>query len=776
MLDAGRSRSPLGASGAATLVASCWLAASGAASAQPADPAPAPVPAPAPAPPARAPAPAPAKAPEGQRLQQVEITGSRPDDVQERRNSTAAKIIVGREEIDRFGDSTLGDVLKRLPGVTIQGRPGRGGAIRLRGLGNGYTQILLDGERVPPGFSLDSLTPDQIERIEILRAPTAETGARAIAGTINIITRGGYTRRVNDVRLAAGYENGKLQPSASWTRNLTAGDFIVNYSLSAFHFDRDSSSTTTTIDRRLDDGTVTLEQFGDGRLRVSGGGVHATARIQWRPAGGADSVTLTPILFSNRVHSRGEGTLTQTTGAVPAPYDISETTARTGTSLARLNSEWTHRFAPEARVEWRAGIGQALAPVNSFRTEFTNGSESRTLEETSRSHDTTVTASGKLVAQVYDEHSLVSGAEFESNRRADTRTSLQNGQPILTDFSDNISASTLRLAAYAQDEWSVSEHWGAHAGLRWEGIRTRGSVEEGQPEAINQSSVWTPLLHAVWKPDPKGRDQVRIGLTRSYRSPTLSNLIARPSVNTRYPVPGPNTPTQADRAGNPNLKPELATGIDIAVERYLAGSGLLSANVFRRNITNYMRSVTTLETVSYANVPRYVSRAQNVGDAVTQGLELEAKFRASDVIEGAPRIDVRANGSVFSSRVKGVPGPDNRIDQQPDYTANLGADYRFAGVPLLLGGNVNWTPGYTTRLTDVQTASIGKKLVVDAYGLWTFNPALALRLSLSNLDPRDYLTGSSVDGPDIQGIPVRETSQLRAPTFINVLLRLEMKL
>ena len=189
-----------------------------------------------------------------------------------------------------------------------------------------------------------------------------------------------------------------------------------------------------------------------------------------------------------------------------------------------------------------------------------------------------------------------------------------------------------------------------------------------------------------------------------------------------------------------------------------------------------MRSVTTLETVSYASVPRYVSRTQNVGDAVTQGIELEAKFRASEVIEGAPRIDVRANTSVFSSRVKGVPGPDNRLDQQPDYTANLGADYRFAGVPLTMGGNINWTPGYTTRLTDVQTASIGKKLVIDAYGLWTFNPALALRLSFSNLDPHDYLTGSSFDGPDLQGVPVRESSQTRAPTFVNVQLRLEMKL
>ena len=776
MLDPGRSRVPVGARAAARRVAWCSALVCGIAAAQGgADTPPAAIPAPTSAP-AAAEAPTAAAKDADQRLAPVQITGSRPDDVQERRHSTAAKIIVGREEIDRYGDSTLGEVLKRLPGVTIQGRPGRGGAIRLRGLGNGYTQILLDGERVPPGFSLDSLTPDQIERIEILRAPTAETGARAIAGTINIITRGGYSKRINDVRLTAVHENGKVQPSASWTRNFTAGDFIVNYSLNAFRFDRDNSSTTTTIDRRLDDGTVTLEQIDDGRLRVSGGGVHATARIQWRPEGGADSATLTPILFANRFHSRREGMLEQPVGATPPPYDSAVTTARTGTSLARLNGEWTHRFGPEARVEWRAGFGQARAPVNSFRSELTGGTESRTLEEASRSRDTTVTASGKLVAQVFDGHSLVSGVELDSNRRADTRTSLQNGMPILTDFADSINASSLRLAAYAQDEWSASEHWAAHAGLRWEGIRTRGSVEEGQPEASNRSSVWTPLLHAVWKPDPKGRDQVRISLTRSYRSPTLSSLIARPSVNTRYPVPGPNTPTQADRAGNPNLRPELATGIDIAVERYLAGSGLLSANVFRRNLTNYMRSVTTLETVSYANVPRYVLRAQNVGDATTEGLELEAKFRASDVIEGAPRIDVRANASVFRSRVRGVPGPDNRLDQQPDYTANVGADHRFASLPLMLGGNLNWTPGYSTRLSDVQWASIGRKLVIDAYGLWTFNPALAVRLSLSNLDPRDYLTGSTVDAPDIQGMPVRESSQTRAPTFINVQVRLEMKL
>ena len=356
MLEVARPRG-IGSRGAVTLAALGAAFVGAAAAAQPAGDAP-------PAPGANAPAGA-----DAARLDPVQITGSRPDDVQERRSSTTAKIVIGRDEIDKFGDSTLGDVLKRLPGVTIQGRPGRGGAIRLRGLGNGYTQILLDGERVPPGFSLDSIPPDQIERIEILRAPTAETGARAIAGTINIVTRGGYTRRVNDVRVAAALENDRVQPSASWTRNFTAGDFIVNTTLSAFHIDRDNSSATTTIDQRLDDGTVTLAQFEDSRVRVGGGGVHASARIQWRPEGGADSVLLSPILFANRFHSERDSTLVQTVGALPAPYEQATTTSRTGTSLGRLNSEWTHRFSPDVRVESRLGVGRSVLPVHSFRTE-----------------------------------------------------------------------------------------------------------------------------------------------------------------------------------------------------------------------------------------------------------------------------------------------------------------------------------------------------------------------------------------------------------------------
>ena len=719
----------------------------------------------------------------GVELKRVDISATRPTDAQERRASTAAKIVIGREEIDRFGDATVGDVLKRLPGVTTQGRPGHGGSIRMRGLGNGYTQILLDGQRVPPGFSLDSLTPEQIERIEILRAPTAETGARAIAGTINIITRDGFKKHINDVRLTATLENDRLQPGLSWTRNEAVGALTYNYSLSAFTQDRQSGSSTTTVDERLSDGVVTLAQRDAAAVREKRHGLHATSRLQWR--GGeqdAHTVTVMPLLIYSRGTSQRSAGLTQTVGASPVPYDSSATDGDGHFSLLRLNGQWNHRLDADAgRLEWKFGLGQARSVNTSLRTEITQGSLSRTLDDRGDSIDNNLLLAGKSIRLLAGEHSLVAGAEAEANRRTEQRDQLQRtlqngvlGPPVaVADFGDSVSASSTRFAAFAQDEWSLTPQWAVHAGLRWEGIATRGSGERVNGVAAaapsNRSSVWTPLLHAVWKPEPQSQDQVRFSLTRSYRSPTLQNLIAGHSVNPR----GVNSPTQPDRAGNPNLKPELATGIDIAIERFLPTGGLLSANVFQRQISNYLRSQTTLETVSWAPEQRYVSRPQNVGDALTQGIELEAKFRLSDWLADAPKVDVRANASLFRSRVKGVPGPDNRLDQQPDATANLGADYRFTSVPLTLGGNLNWNPAYDTRLSDVQTAFQGRKLGFDAYGLWVFNPALQLRLTLSNLGPRDYLTGGSVTDT---GGGFRETSLTTAPTYLNAQLRLEIKL
>lgn len=724
------------------------------------EPTPTPTPTPPPATPRTDAAPA--------QLDRVEVRGAQGSDTQARQRSTASKIIVGREEIERYGDATVGELLRRLPGVTQQGAPGRGGRIAMRGLG-GYTQILLDGQRVPPGFSIDSLNPDQIERIEILRAPTAETGARAIAGTINIVTREGFVKRINDVVATLGEENGQWQPGLSFTRNDTFGTLIYNVSASINRnaFENEDRVVTTQDDPTT--GALRQLQQEDSVSRGRNVRSSATARVQQRLPSGM--LTLAPFLLDVRSDVQRSAQLAQPVGSTPPLYAGAENTRDGRFSLARVNTNWRHRFEGGASLESRLNFGEGRNESDSLRRELdAAGGLLRRFDDRVRSRQRGGDLGTKLSFALGSGHSLVTGAEIETAQREETRSTLQDGVAQATDFGDNLEARNTRLAAYAQDEWNITPQWAAHAGLRWEGIETRG--EGATQSATHRSSVFSPLLHAVYKPKPDGRDQFRMSLTRSYRSPNLNDLIARPSISQRFPVSGPNTPTSPDRAGNPSLRPELATGIDLAAERYLASGSMLSANLFVRRIEDLMRTLTTLESVSWSGVPRWVARPQNIGDATSTGIELEAKLRLSEFIADAPPVDLRANASVFRSRVSGVPGPDNRLDSQPDFTANLGADWRIRRTPLMVGASVNLTPAFDTRLSDTQTSSEGRKRVFDAYAQWTVNPALRLRLTASNIAPLDYESGSVL----VVDPTTRETTRSVAQSYVAWRLRAEWKL
>ena len=712
--------------------------------------------------------------------QRVEITGGRLSDTDQRRQSTAAKIVIGRDEIEKFGDATVGEVLRRLPGVTTPGAPGRGGAPRMRGLGGGFTQLLIDGQRLPPGFSLDSLTPEQIERIEVLRAPTAETGARAIAGTINIITREGFKRRLNDLRIGGGVENGQPTGGSFWTHNDSAGDLTYTFNAGFFANKRENTHLSHT---EVNDITSNARVEDRSTASVNRGrtiGLNLGARLQWR-LGEGDSLTLMPGVFANRSKGNGNFDTTETLRRTTTPIYADRGSSRSegGFTGPRLMLQYRQRVGGW-RLEGGGNLGASRSHGDSWRDEFKpDGSLLRSQEDHNSSRERTISLNGKasrLLGGEGSEHSLVMGAELERARRNDTRVTIDNGAPSLLDFGENFEAGTTRMAAYAQDEWNLTPQWAVHAGLRWEGITTRGDDGQGKrPE--NKNSVLTPLVHFLFKPDPKARDQVRLSLTRSWRAPNTGTLIGRPNINPLYdPALGSNVETSSDSAGNPKLRPELATGIDLAFERYLEGGGLLSANLFHRRISDLMRSETRLETVSWSPFERWVRRTRNIGKATTEGIELEAKFRLDQLVTGATPIELRANVSLYRSRVDSVPGPDNRLDQQSKGTANLGADYRFRGAPLTLGGNLNWVPATLTRLAADQTTATTTKQQWDVFALWAINPSAGLRLMANNLIPRDYNTETYNDSTGPAGALERTHAISGGPSHTNWQLRLELKL
>lgn len=691
-----------------------------------------------------------------QKIQQVTVSGARADDTEARRISTAAKMVFGREELERNGDTSVGEVLKRLPGVTIGGAPGRGGGVRMRGMGNGYTQMLVNGERPPPGFSLESLSPEQVERIEVIRGPVAEHSTQAIAGTINIILREGYQQKDVQLRLADNIEQGRHGMNASLAMPGKAGNLTWMMTGSLMQNRPHNESDTLNLSARKD-GTVERRQ----QIRDAGSGVFdgifLSPRLAYKFANG-DTLSFQPFFVSNRSRNGADSWLDQTIGSVAPEYAHQRADSHSNATFLRGFGNWLHRGEAGARLDAKFGFTGGRSSSDTARNTFDGaGAPLRRYIDSDASRDSGVNTGGKYSRPLGQGHLFAAGWDLEASKRRQEHVAAGDSAALFDDGGASLSAQSRRVALFVQDEWDVTPQFSTYLGLRWEGIRVTSDTLGADVE--NTSKVWSPVLHGVYRIPGHEKDQLRASVTRSYKAPALNDLIAVPYISTY------NDATRPDRTGNPNLKPELATGIDLAYEHYLGKSGLLSASGFIRNIDDLMRRQTVF------NGTRWVSTPINIGRARTRGIELEAKFPLTELWPAAPLIDVRSNYSRFWSRVDGVPGPNNRLDQQPKQTANLGLDYRAKGSPLSLGGSLNWTPQTLVQTTLNETASTGTKRQFDVYGLWKLNPASQLRLSANNLDARVYETARSLDTG-----PLLQSAATLAHTYTTFGIRYETKL
>ena len=198
----------------------------------------------APAPVAPAPAPLSGAPASDSTVQRVEIAATADD----RRDASASKLVVSATELRRHGDASLSAALQRVPGLTVTPGKGQTGSdIRVRGLGNGYTQLLVNGEPVPAGFSVDSLSPDLIDRVEVLRSGAADTSAQAIAGSVNIVLRQPRAGSSTDMKLGTGGYADRL--SGSSTLQYGGAQGPLRYALGA-GLTHDRNQWPSTVDQR----------------------------------------------------------------------------------------------------------------------------------------------------------------------------------------------------------------------------------------------------------------------------------------------------------------------------------------------------------------------------------------------------------------------------------------------------------------------------------------------------------------------------------------------
>lgn len=113
--------------------------------------------------------------------------------------SPNAITVISGDDIVRSGAVSLPDVLRRVPGMEVMALNPADVSLGIRGFNNTLSNkvlVLLDGRSVYLDFlgatiwTLLSISPSDIERIEVIRGPGAALyGAGAFSGVVNIITK-----------------------------------------------------------------------------------------------------------------------------------------------------------------------------------------------------------------------------------------------------------------------------------------------------------------------------------------------------------------------------------------------------------------------------------------------------------------------------------------------------------------------------------------------------------------------------------------------------------
>jgi outer membrane receptor for ferrienterochelin and colicins len=660
------------------------------------------------------------------KMQQIEVKGSAAA-YDPRRDDTATKIVVNHDEIIKYGDTSVLDVLKRVPGVTVSGANGRGGEIRMRGLGSGYTQILINGERAPAGFSIDSLAPDVIERIEVLRAATAEFSTQSIAGTINIVLKKAIQTAQRELKLGVGRGPDFSNPTANLQLSDKAGKLSWSVAANAIHQEagRDSPAVEEGFDPS---GRSILRRDTVSYARIHFDALNLSPRLNWNLEGG-DTLTWQTFLNVNRFAMNGSSDITTLYGAVPVfPHQVLPMTNTN--QFFRTDLNWTHKLESGSKLDLKIG-GVVGGLGNTTRRMAYEGSR-QTLDSVidSKGTDRGFTSTGKYTNPLVENHTLALGWDIGFNNRTDARfqrdAAINGGPEYISD--EHYKGRVERVAGFAQDEWNVTPRWSVYLGARWEGILTR---IEGNTfnTAHTRSSVWSPLMQTLYKLPGTKADQVRLALTRTYKAPDVQSLIPHRFLSLN------NSSTEPDFMGNPDLKPELARGIDASYEHFWEGGGMASISASTRQITDFTRQLTLFRDGRWVGLPT------NFGSARTYGLELESKFPLKTLWAEAPALDLRASVSRNWSTVDSVPGPNNRLDQQTPLSATLGVDYKIG--QLTTGASYAFKNGGPVRISENQLAYQSVRRDVDVYALWKFNPKNQLRVALSNVLRQDYINSGS---------------------------------
>ncbi|MEW6304431.1 MAG: TonB-dependent siderophore receptor [Verrucomicrobiota bacterium] len=623
------------------------------------------------------------------------------------------------------GATTLRDVLRNVPGISIQAGEGgvpAGDNLSIRGF-NARTDMFIDGVRDFGGYSRD---PFNLEQVEVAKGPASSYAGRgSTGGSVNLVSKtprldplyagsagvgtDNYKRFTLDLNQPIkAIDNAALRFNALWHDADTAGrDEVTNHRWGiapSLAFGLETPTRVTLGYFRLDQDNV--PDYG----------------IPWVPAGNTNAVLSSyidqapPVDFDNFY------------GLTSRDYERTVTDVAT----ARVEHDFTDSLTLRNQLRYGRNKRDSVitAPRFADLDAGTPGTQSNTTinrQLQSRDMLDTVLANQLDLTSHFDTgpvgHSLVTGAEIAretSVNHARTATAAPTtdifnpnptdapGGPLARTGARTASESD-SAAVYAFDTLKFSEQWQLNGGLRWDhfhldykSVAPSGAVT--RLARTDQMLSWRAGL--VYKPRENG--SIYFGYGTSF-NPSAEGLTLS---------------TTATAANNINTAPEESRSFELGAKWDFYEDRLsLSLALFRTEKTNSR----TQDPADSSDV------VVLEGEQAVQGVELGAA--------GSITRDWRVFGgyTFLHSEITSTKNPaelGKETSNTPRHSFSLWTTYQLPW-NFEIGGGAQYVGSRFSNSTNTRRAP-GYALF-DAMLGYKLNENTSLRLNVYNLADEDYI-------------------------------------
>jgi iron complex outermembrane recepter protein len=632
-----------------------------------------------------------------------------------RSNEVEPILVYGADYFQRFEPLTVGDALKRVPSAAFLSDVIEADGLRLRGLDPGYTQILVDGERLPGGnadrsFFVDRIPAELIERVEIVRSSSARRSGDAMAGTLNIVLRDGFALDGGFVRLGAlSFNDGEVKPAigAVYGGELATGRVLVGFNTQGRRSPKEKFSWRYGEPPAGPDTFDNREDQTDLR-----DGTDTSFNLNWSLESESSEVELGLFyVLTDRIEDERSREYDVFSGGSDAPV--------TGGNLLTDNAQTVLIDTSNLSLRGRYGRDMLGGRVT-LRASWARFKDERTDSEEEVDFDrSTPRFTGDLVttdlrdtertarlsyARAFGDIGFEAGLDWQEKERDsdirevrnrfsidpgsrtsyDTFTSTPRRFSIAYPAPEPATGGVNTISESRLDPWVALD--GRFGNVRWEaGLRyeftdvgiTDETVDPAQRSSGTDYGFLLPSASLKW--ELTDDDRVSVSVARTVRRPSF-DFISPALLEAEL---GDN-----DLQGNPDLKPETAIGIDVGYERRLGRQGVAGINVFYRSVSDLIEVANTGEEGSEGE-GTFVLTPRNTGDGTVFGVELDLSTPLTAV--GLEHTGVFLNYSWLDSDVDDFLG-SRRFNGQaesvlnagfvqdiPGWGAAFGATYRLQG-------------------------------------------------------------------------------------------------